>query len=106
MLLHNRVNREELKRRMLADPRRYTTISFYKYEPIRNVPLFRDHLYKSIEWKSHNLGIIEMRRNYAQYFKGQPDFKPFRTRLLMANQWEQIEEVFEEMITVYQFETI
>lgn len=45
MLLHNRVNREELKRRMLADPRRYTTISFYKYHPIQNVKLFRDHLY-------------------------------------------------------------
>lgn len=45
MLLHNRVNREELKARMLADPRAYTTISFYKYHPIQNVSLFRDHLY-------------------------------------------------------------
>lgn len=45
MLLHNRVNREELKKRMLADPRQYTTISFYKYHPIHNVQLFRDHLY-------------------------------------------------------------
>lgn len=45
MLLHNRVNREELKRRMLADTRPYTTISFYRYYPIRNVQLFRDHLY-------------------------------------------------------------
>jgi UPF0176 protein len=48
MLLHNRVNREELKKRMLADPRPYTTISFYKYHQIGNVPLFRDHLYLSL----------------------------------------------------------
>lgn len=48
MLLHNRVNREELKRRMLADPRRYTTISFYKYHPIGNVKIFRDHLYQML----------------------------------------------------------
>ncbi|MCC7297683.1 MAG: sulfurtransferase, partial [Bacteroidia bacterium] len=39
------MNREELKSRMLADPRPYTTISFYKYHPIANVKLFRDHLY-------------------------------------------------------------
>lgn len=45
MLLHNRVNREELKRRMLADKRPYTTISFYRYYPIRNAAFFRDHLY-------------------------------------------------------------
>lgn len=45
MLLHNRVNREELKRRMLEDLRPYNTISFYKYHPIANVALFRDHLY-------------------------------------------------------------
>lgn len=45
MLLHNRVNREELRRRMEADTRPYTTISFYKYHPISNVQLFRDHLY-------------------------------------------------------------
>lgn len=45
MLLHNRVNREELKKRMLADPRPYTTISFYKYHPIHQVQEFRDSLY-------------------------------------------------------------
>ncbi len=45
MLLHNRVNREELKLRMLADPRPYRTISFYKYHPIEQPKEFRDKLY-------------------------------------------------------------
>lgn len=45
MQLHNKVNKEELRLRMDADMRPYTTISFYKYHPIQNVPLFRDHLY-------------------------------------------------------------
>ncbi|MFN5249989.1 MAG: rhodanese-related sulfurtransferase [Bacteroidia bacterium] len=45
MLLHNRVNREELKLRMLADPRPYRTISFYKYHPIEEPAAFRDKLY-------------------------------------------------------------
>lgn len=48
MLLHNRVNREELKARMLADPRPYTTISFYKYHPISDPRQFRNNLY--ITW--------------------------------------------------------
>jgi UPF0176 protein len=49
MLLHNRVNREELKARMLADKRPYTTISFYRYHPIDNPSLFRDSLYVSLK---------------------------------------------------------
>lgn len=49
MLLHNRVNREELKARMLADKRPYTTISFYRYYPIANPAEFRDSLYVSLK---------------------------------------------------------
>ncbi len=45
MLLRNIVNREELKRRMEADMRPYTTISFYRYYPIENPQEFRDQLY-------------------------------------------------------------
>ena len=49
MLLHNRVNREELKARMLADTRPYTTISFYRYYPIENPSVFRDSFYVSLK---------------------------------------------------------
>jgi len=45
MLLRNIVSREELKRRMEADKRQYTTISFYRYYPIENPQDFRDQLY-------------------------------------------------------------
>ncbi len=45
MLLRNIVNREELKRRMEADTRPYTTISFYRYYPIEDPQGFRDSLY-------------------------------------------------------------
>ncbi|MFM7765053.1 MAG: rhodanese-related sulfurtransferase [Sphingomonadales bacterium] len=49
MLLHNRVNREELKARMQADKRPYTTISFYRYSPIEIPATFRDFLYQSLK---------------------------------------------------------
>lgn len=45
MQLHNRVSREELKQKLEKDQRPYTTISFYKYYPLPNPQLFRDHLY-------------------------------------------------------------
>ncbi|MBS3914014.1 MAG: rhodanese-related sulfurtransferase [Bacteroidetes bacterium] len=54
MLMHNKVNREELKRRMLADLRPYTTISFYKYYAIKDVKTFRETLYYNL----HNLGVV------------------------------------------------
>lgn len=47
--LHNRVNKEELKDRMLHDDRPRKTISFYQYANIGNVPLFRDHFYGLLE---------------------------------------------------------
>jgi UPF0176 protein len=45
MLLRNIVNREELKRRMDADARPYTTISFYCYYPISDPESFRNDLF-------------------------------------------------------------
>ena len=45
MLLRNILNREELKRRMDADARPYTTISFYCYHPISDPESFRNDLF-------------------------------------------------------------
>lgn len=42
----------------------------------------RRHLEMSIEWKGVHTGIREMRRHYANYFKGIPNFKPIRIKLV------------------------
>ncbi len=42
----------------------------------------RQHLRHSIDWKGEKLGILEMRRHYTNYFKGFPEVKPFRSRLV------------------------
>lgn len=44
----------------------------------------RDHLNFSMEWKGEGLGIVEMRRHYAQYFRGYPNFKDYRTTLVQS----------------------
>jgi tRNA-dihydrouridine synthase len=55
------------------------------------------HLKKSIEWKGPKTGIFEMRRHYANYFKGIPNFKEYRMKLVSLENIEQIQEVLEEI---------
>jgi nifR3 family TIM-barrel protein len=62
----------------------------------------RTHLLKSIEWKDGKLGIYEMRKHYANYFKGLPNVKSFRDRLVRLESREEIEQVFSEMEAYYE----
>ena len=57
----------------------------------------RIHLQKSIEWKGPKTGIFEMRRHYANYFKGIPHFKEYRMKLVKLDQLSDIEEVLSEI---------
>lgn len=49
MQLHNKVNKKELKERMLQSDEARITLSFYKYFSIPNPHFFRDHLY--MKWE-------------------------------------------------------
>ena len=55
--LHNRVNSEELKKRLYEEKEPRTTISFYKYFSIGDPQQFRDDLYKEL-FKLHVFGRI------------------------------------------------
>lgn len=55
------------------------------------------HLDKSLEWKGPKTGIFEMRRHYANYFKGLPDFKPYRMRLVAEPDINNIYSILEEV---------
>ncbi|MET4081094.1 tRNA-dihydrouridine synthase B [Pedobacter sp. UYP30] len=59
------------------------------------------HLKKSIEWKGPKTGVFEMRRHYANYFKGVPDFKPYRMRLVQEGEISNIYAILEEIAEVY-----
>ena len=52
--LHNRINRDELKRQLAESKEDRKTLSFYKYYNIKNPNFFRDYLY--YEWS--NLGVM------------------------------------------------
>lgn len=55
------------------------------------------HLEMSIKWKGERLGLLETRRHYSNYFKGIPNFKPYRTRLVTSDAIEDIMDVFQEL---------
>ena len=59
------------------------------------------HLEFSVRWKGEKLGVLEMRRHYASYFKGFPDFKPYRTRLVEANTSVEVHEILNEVANHY-----
>jgi nifR3 family TIM-barrel protein len=61
------------------------------------VRVCRAHLQSSIEWKGEKVGIHEMRRHYANYFKGMAHFKPYRIRLVTSENLTEIEETLAEI---------
>jgi len=62
------------------------------------VEVCRTHLLKSTEWKGEKLGILEMRNHYANYFKGIPNFKETRTRLVTLNTLAELEQVLDSIL--------
>lgn len=65
------------------------------------VRVTKKHLDFSIRWKGERTGILEMRRHYTNYFKGIPDFKPFRTRLVESLQYEELLTILNEISEHY-----
>ena len=67
------------------------------------VEVCKTHLLKSVEWKGEKLGILEMRNHYANYFKGIPNFKEIRTKLVTFNN---LTELLDLLDTVAQMQFV
>ena len=52
---------------------------------VERVAIAKEHLSKSIEVKGERVGVLEMRRHLSNYFKGLPNFKETRMRLVTEN---------------------
>lgn len=70
------------------------------------IDVCKTHLEKSIAWKGNKTGIFEMRRHYANYFKGIPDFKEYRMKLVSLDNIDDIYSVLEEINERFQAETV
>ena len=62
----------------------------------------RTHFEKSVEWKGPKVGIFEMRRHYANYFKGLPNFKDFRVKLVGCEDPDEIRSVLSQILVEYE----
>ena len=65
------------------------------------VDICKTHFLKNLEWKGNKVGIVEMRRHYAGYFKGLPDFKSTRMKLVSSEYVEEIIELIEGIAKHY-----
>jgi tRNA-dihydrouridine synthase B len=65
------------------------------------VEVCKKHLTKSIEWKGPKIGIFEMRMHYTNYFKGFPNFKPYRTRLVEAGSYDEVCAILDEVQNIF-----
>lgn len=58
----------------------------------------RRHLQMAIEWNGDHAGLYETRRHYTNYFKGIPNFKEYRIRMVTGESKEAVFEVFDEVL--------
>ena len=61
----------------------------------------KKHLEGSMAWKGERLGILEMRRHYANYLKGFPNIKEFRARLVNSLDRNELFDILEELIAIH-----
>jgi nifR3 family TIM-barrel protein len=58
----------------------------------------RRHLQMSIDWKGEKLGVFETRRHYTNYFKGIPNFKEYRMKMVTSDDSKDVFETFDEVL--------
>lgn len=61
----------------------------------------RNHLTWAIEWKGEKLGVFETRRHYTNYFKGIPNFKEYRTKMVSSDDAKDVFAALDEVLEVY-----
>ena len=57
----------------------------------------RRHLQMAIDWKGEKLGVFETRRHYTNYFKGIPDFKEYRLKMVTSDDAPDVFAAFDEV---------
>ncbi|MBD8489623.1 tRNA dihydrouridine synthase DusB [Echinicola sp. CAU 1574] len=61
------------------------------------IRITKKHLDFSVKWKGEKLGILEMRRHYTNYFRGMPNFKPYRMQMVTADTYDEVAAVLDEV---------
>ena len=62
------------------------------------VDVAKRHLEMSVDWKGEKLGILETRRHYTNYFRGIPNFKPLRMKMVTSDAALDVFKAFDEVL--------
>lgn len=62
------------------------------------VAVAKRHLEMSIAWKGEHLGVFETRRHYTNYFKGIPNFKEYRMKMVTSDTAQGVYDAFDEVL--------
>ncbi len=65
------------------------------------VDVAKRHFRHGLKWKGEKLGILEMRRHYTNYFRGLPQIKQYRNKLVTADHAKEVIDLLDEIRTVY-----
>ena len=68
---------------------------------LERVEASRRHLQMAIDWKGEKLGVFETRRHYTNYFKGIPDFKEYRMKMVTSDDAASVFKAFDEVLQVF-----
>lgn len=70
-------------------------------ELVERLAVAKKHLDFSVQWKGEKLGILEMRRHYTNYFRGMPNFKPYRTRMVTTESYDEVCAILDEVAEIF-----
>ncbi len=66
------------------------------------VEILQEQLQLNLEWKDdERLGILMLRRHFAKYFPGLPNFRDLRIKLLRAETSKQVNEILQMIVDIY-----
>ena len=66
------------------------------------VGTLREQLEMNLEWKDNERsGILMMRRHFAKYFPGLPNFRELKVNLLRAETNAEVNEILDKIVTIY-----
>ena len=56
---------------------------------------------RSVEWKGERCAVMEIRKHWGSYFKGLPNFKPYKIRLMEAKTAQEVRAVLDSIKDSY-----
>ncbi len=65
------------------------------------VAVAKRHLSMAIEWNGEKVALMETRKHYTSYFKGIPNIKEYRLKMLTAPTKDKVFMVFDEVLQVF-----